>query len=52
MPELVSHPEEVKIISRRWGQGAADIDKYIEQDGYKAVKMAIEKGADWVINEM
>ncbi len=29
MPELVSHPEEVKVISRRWGQGAADIDKYI-----------------------
>jgi NADH-quinone oxidoreductase subunit F len=52
MPQLVSHPDEVKIISRRFGQGAADIDKYLELDGYKAVQMAIEKGVDWIINEM
>ena len=41
MPTLVSHPDEVKVISRRFGQGAADIDKYIELDGYKAVQQAI-----------
>ena len=52
MPRLVSHPDEVKVLSRRFGQGAADIDKYIELDGYKAVQMAIAKGADWIINEM
>ena len=56
MPTLVSHPDEVKVISRRFGQGAADIDKYIELDGYKAVQMAIEKGpedgATWIVNEM
>ena len=40
MPELVSHPEEVKVISRRWGQGAADIDKYIELGGYAALRKA------------
>ena len=38
MPTLVSHPDEVKVISRRFGKGAADIDKYIELDGYKAVQ--------------
>jgi NADH-quinone oxidoreductase subunit F len=52
MPRLVSHPDEVRIISRRFGQGATDIDKYIELDGYKAVQKAIAKGVDWVINEM
>ena len=52
MPELVSHPEEVKLISRRWGQGAADIDKYIEMGGYASLRKAIENGPEWVINEM
>jgi NADH-quinone oxidoreductase subunit F len=52
MPRLVSHPDEVRIISRRFGQGATDIDKYIALDGYKAVQTAIEKGVDWIIAEM
>jgi NADH-quinone oxidoreductase subunit F len=52
MPTLVSHPDEVRILSRRFGQGAADIDKYIELDGYKAIRMAIEKGPEWTIAEM
>jgi NADH-quinone oxidoreductase subunit F len=52
MPELVSHPEEVKVISRRWGQGAADIDQYIELGGYAALRKCIEQGPEWVINEM
>jgi NADH-quinone oxidoreductase subunit F len=52
MPELVSHPEEVKVISRRWGQGAADIDKYIKLGGYAALRKALEQGPEWVINEM
>jgi NADH-quinone oxidoreductase subunit F len=52
MPTLVSHPDEVKIISRRFGQGATNIDKYIELDGYKAVQNAIAKGPEWIISEM
>ena len=52
MPRLVSHPDEVRIISRRFGQGATDIDKYLELDGYKAARLAIEKGPEWIINEM
>ena len=52
MPELVSHPEEVKVISRRWGQGAANIDKYIELGGYQALRKCLEQGPEWVINEM
>jgi NADH-quinone oxidoreductase subunit F len=52
MPRLVSHPDEVRIISRRFGQGATDIDKYIALDGYKAVQTAIAKGTDWIITEM
>src|ERR1700744_3941488 len=52
MPDLVPPPDEVKVISRRFGQGAADLDKYLELDGYKAVQKAIEQGPEWVINEM
>jgi NADH-quinone oxidoreductase subunit F len=52
MPELVSHPEEVKVISRRWGQGAADIDKYIALGGYQAIRKCLEHGPEWVINEV
>ena len=52
MPTLVSHPDEVKILSRRFGLGAADIDKYLELDGYKATQLAIEKGPDWILAEM
>src|SRR6201998_1262960 len=52
MATLVSHPDEVKVLSRRFGQGAANIDKYLELDGYKAVQLAIEKGPDWIISEM
>ena len=52
MPTLVSHPDEVHVLSRRFGQGAANIDKYIELDGYKAVQKAIAEGPDWIINTM
>jgi NADH-quinone oxidoreductase subunit F len=56
MPRLVSHPDEVKVLSRRFGQGAANIDKYIELDGYAGVQKAIAKGLDamsgWIIAEM
>ena len=55
MPRLVSHPDEVKVLSRRFGQGATDIDKYVELDGYKAVQNAIAQGEEmsaWIINTM
>ena len=52
MPRLVSHPDEVKILSRRFGQGAAKIDRYLELGGYQSVRKCIEQGPDWIINEM
>jgi NADH-quinone oxidoreductase subunit F len=52
MPRLVSHPDEVKIVSRRFGQGAANIDKYIELGGYRSAQTCIERGSAWIINEM
>ncbi|HZR32593.1 MAG TPA: NADH-quinone oxidoreductase subunit NuoF [Terriglobales bacterium] len=52
MPDLVSHPDEVKIISRRFGKGAANLDRYLELDGYKAVQKALEIGPDAIINEV
>jgi NADH-quinone oxidoreductase subunit F len=55
MPRLVSHPDEVVVLKRRFGQGAANIDKYVELDGYKAVQKAIAQGAEmpsWIINTL
>ena len=52
MPTLVSHPEEVKIVSSRFGQGATNIDRYMELGGYESVRKAIEQGPEWVIAQM
>jgi NADH-quinone oxidoreductase subunit F len=55
MPRNVSHPDEVIVLKRRFGQGATSIDKYVELDGYKAVQQAIAQGpemANWIINVM
>jgi NADH-quinone oxidoreductase subunit F len=52
MADLVSHPDEIKVISKRFGKGAANIDRYIELDGYKAVRKALEMQPDAIINEV
>src|SRR6516164_5099449 len=52
MAELVSHPDEVKIVSKRFGLGATDIDRYLELDGYKAVRKALEMPPDSIIAEV
>jgi NADH-quinone oxidoreductase subunit F len=52
LPGLVTHPDEVKIVSKRFGQGAAQIDKYIELGGYESAKKCLAQGPDWIINEM
>ena len=52
MAYLVSHPDEVKVVSKRFGMGATNLDRYLELDGYKALQKAIEMGPDAIINEM
>jgi len=52
MASLVSHPDEVKIVSKRFGLGAADIDRYLELDGYKAVQKALSMLPDAIITEV
>ena len=52
MARLVSHPDEVKVVSKRFGLGAADIDRYLELDGYQAVQKALAMGPDGIINEV
>ena len=52
MADLVSHPDEVKVVSRRFGKGAAAIDRYLELDGYQAVQKALQQGPEWIVNEM
>ena len=52
MADLVSHPDEVKVVSRRFGQGATNIDRYLALDGYKAVQKALALEPDAIINEV
>jgi len=52
MPRLVSHPDEVKVVSKRFGQGAANIDRYIELGGYESTKKCLAQGPEWIIEEM
>jgi len=52
MPKLVSHPDEVKIVSKRFGMGAAELPRYMELGGYEATKKALAQGPEWIINEM
>jgi NADH-quinone oxidoreductase subunit F len=52
MATLVSHPDEVKLLSSRFGKGATSIDKYIELEGYTAVRKAIAMGPEGIIAEM
>src|SRR5271165_2538720 len=52
MADLVSHPDEVRVVSKRFGQGAADIDRYLALDGYKAAQKAIGMTPDAIIGEI
>src|SRR5215467_12111607 len=52
MADLVSHPDEVRVVSQRFGKGAADIERHLQLDGYKAVRKALEMKPDDIINEV
>jgi NADH-quinone oxidoreductase subunit F len=52
MADLVSHPDEVRVVSKRFGQGATNIDRYLELDGYKAVRKALAMQPEAIINEV
>jgi NADH-quinone oxidoreductase subunit F len=52
MADLVSHPDEVKVVSKRFGQGAAALDRYLELDGYQAVQKALALTPEAIIEEM
>ena len=52
MADLVSHPDEVRVVAKRFGQGATSIDRYLELDGYKAVRKALGMQPDAIINEV
>src|SRR5437763_15228366 len=52
MADLVSHPDEVRVVSKRFGQGATNIERYLELDGYKAVRKALGMQPDAIVNEV
>jgi len=52
MADLVSHPDEIKVVSKRFGLGATNIDRYLELEGYKAVQKALGMQPDVIINEV
>jgi NADH-quinone oxidoreductase subunit F len=49
MADLVSHPDEVKVVSKRFGKGATGIARYLELDGYKAVQKALGMQPDAIV---
>src|SRR6516164_9045690 len=52
MADLVSHPDETRVVSQRFGKGATDLARYLELDGYKAVQKALQMQPDDIINEV
>src|SRR5579859_3839197 len=50
--ELTSHPDEIRIVSSRFGKGAADTETYLKLDGYKAAQKALSMTPDDIINEV
>jgi len=52
MPELSHHPDEKLVLGYRFGQGAADIDKYLSLGGYESARKCLALGADGIIAEM
>ncbi len=52
MAYLVSHPDEVKVVSKRFGSGATNLDRYLELDGYKALQKALTMQPDAIVNEV
>src|SRR5258708_2941454 len=52
MAHLVSHPDEVRVVSKRFGLGATNIERYLELDGYKAVQKALAMQPDAIVNEV
>ncbi len=46
MATLTTHPDCVPLVSWRFGKGATSIDRYVELDGYKSARKAIELGPD------
>ncbi len=52
MATLSTHPDCVPIVSYRFGQGATDIDRYIELGGYESARKALALGPEGIINEM
>src|SRR5579884_1766730 len=52
MADLVSHPDEVKVVSKRFGLGATNLNRYLELDGYKALQKALTMQPDAIIAEV
>jgi NADH-quinone oxidoreductase subunit F len=52
MAYLVSHPDEVRVVSRRFGMGATNLDRYLERDGYRATQKALTMEPEAIINEV
>src|SRR3954468_760061 len=52
MADLVQHPDEVRVVSSRFGKGAASIEKYLELDGYNALQKALKLKPKEIVNEV
>src|SRR5205809_5610163 len=52
MASLVSHPDEIRVVAKRFGQGATNIDRYIELDVNTAARNALAMQPEVIVNEV
>jgi NADH-quinone oxidoreductase subunit F len=52
MPNISHHPDEVSVVSYRFGKGAANIEKYLELGGYQSLKKCLAMEPDAIVAEM
>jgi NADH-quinone oxidoreductase subunit F len=52
MPNISHHPDEVPVVSYRFGKGAANIDTYLSLGGYESTRKCLAMEPDAIINEM
>jgi len=52
MPNISHHPDEVPVVSYRFGKGAANIETYLQLGGYESVRKCVTMEPDAIVAEM
>ena len=52
MPNISHHPDEVPVVSYRFGKGAANIETYLQLGGYESVRKCVTMEPNAIVAEM